>query len=383
MTGARAWRRTPAGSVTASVRFPPEWSVLGRLDWRRTAAFWRAALRDPVFDFAVLAGLAIGYFTLRRIWQVAQGQPVLALVLIAAAVGGLLMAQAYAGPGSKARRHLESGPFHLLVCAPGAMDRWMMARAVVAAGPVLGVAALVFASFDLLFGLGFAAAGVTGAAAWGAFTLMRPQPRPSAGRAAPDMARDPRPYRRRSPALVTAMAAQRRGPLPGLAAAVVLIALSAAAGALAARNNHSVAIGQYLAAAGVFLASTLLLPGGRLPGLLGQQPLGFLRLYVWLYAAPLAMAGSGGLAAGLMIGPGLAGGLQTASIALVAVFVLAWMHFLHRMIRSERNAGLSTGLEFVSALLMSAIEASLAPLWILARGMILVRAASRRRWLDR
>ena len=191
------------------------------------------------------------------------------------------------------------------------------------------------------------------------------------------------PYRRLPPALVTARAAQRRGPLPTLAAAIVLIALSAAAGALASRNNHSAAIGQYLAAAGVFLAATLLLPAGRLPGLLGQQPLGFLRLYGWLYGAPLALAAAGGFLAGVIVGPGLVGGLQTACIVVTAVFILAWMHFLHRMIRSERNAGLSTGLEFISALMMSAVEASLAPLWILARGAILVRSARRRRWLDR
>ena len=59
------------------------------------------------------------------------------------------------------------------------------------------------------------------------------------------------------------------------------------------------------------------------------------------------------------------------------------MNFLHRMIRSERNAPTATALEFLNALMLAAIETSLAPFYLLVRGLILVRAAGHRRWLDR
>ncbi len=116
--------------------------------------------------------------------------------------------------------------------------------------------------------------------------------------------------------------------------------------------------------------------------LLGREPVSFLTLFLWLYAAPLAVALVGGALAGA-VAAGPMQGLQAGVTGATGIFVLGWMHFLHRMIRSERNTALSTGLDFLNALLLSAVEVSLAPFYIALRGLILVRAASRRRWLDR
>lgn len=364
------------------MRLPAETVILARLEWRRVLAFWRNALRDPVFDFAVVAGLVVIYYTLRRAWHVAHGQPSLTLALLGAGFGVLLCAQVHPGPNSKLRQDLTNGPFHMLVCAPGVMDRWILTRDAVLCGAAITAMAIVLATFSPLFGLAFWLTTSLGAAGYAAFSTLPAPPRP-APTSTTKPPRQPSPYRHRSPLITIALAAQRRGPVPTWVIAAALVALSAAAGALAAANNHAPVIGQYVAAAGAFLAGALMLPGGRLPGILGQQPLSFLRLYAWLYAAPLAMAALGGLAGGLIVGLGPVGALETASISLVGLFVLGWMHFLTRMIRSERNTPFSTGLEFVGSLMMAAVENSLAPLFILARGVILVRAARRRRWLDR
>ena len=356
--------------------------ILARLEWRRVLAFWRNASRDLVFDFAVVAGLVVIYFTLRRAWHLAHGQPALTLALIGVGFGVLFCAQVHPGPNSKLRQDLTNGPFHMLVCAPGVMDRWILTRDAAICGVALTIMAIVLATFSPLFGLAFWLTASLGAAGYAAFSTLRPAPRP-AQTPKTRLAREAVPHRHRSPLITVALSAQRRGPVPTWIIAAGLVALSAAAGALAAANNHAPVIGQYIAGAGAFLTGALMLPGGRLPGILGQQPLSFLRLYGWLYAAPLTMAALGGFVGGLIVGLGPVGALETASISLVGLFVLGWMHFLTRMIRSERNTPLSTSLEFIGSLMMAAVENSLAPLFILARGVILVRAARRRRWLDR
>ena len=127
----------------------------------------------------------------------------------------------------------------------------------------------------------------------------------------------------------------------------------------------------------------MLFPRGSLPGLLGRQPLGLARLYLWLYAGPLIIAFLSGVAAGLIGCMGFGGGLETGVGAATGVFVISWFVFLHRLIRSGRRAGTAASLEFIGALIMAYVEASLGLLWLAGRGLILVRTAGRRRWLDR
>ena len=365
-----------------TLRLPLEISVLGRLEWRRCLAFWRGASRDLVFDFAVFVGLALGWAVLRRVWHVSHGQPTWLLTTLAIGFGAVLCWQVHAGSGSKVRQDLLTGPFHSLVIVPAAMTRWIAVRDVVLCAALILPMSLVWCGFNLLFGLGFLCFSVSGAAVVGLAGALWPS-RASRRGAAVERGVAPRPAQHWPAPLMIVVSSQRRGPVPPWLVALALTGVTALAGTLAARNNGSVAIGQYISAVGAFLAGALMLPSGRLPGMLGQQPLGFPRLFGWLYASPLCLAGVCGFVGGLIVGPGLIGAFQTASIAVVGLFILAWMHFLTRLIRSERNTGLSTALEFAGALMMSAVETSLAPLYILGRAAILVRAAQRRRWLDR
>ena len=355
--------------------------TLFRLDWLRFTHFWSRALRDPVFDIAVIAGLAIAFSALRRLWQAAAGASLWQVFAAGVAVGGLLAWQAFAGPGSRPRAMLESGPFHSLIAEPRAMTRWMLLRAVVIAAAVLVPSDLVLAVFDLRFGAVIACATALGVALFAAAAWLIParQANPASERARERPKAPTRPW----PAPITvARSSLRRGwAYGGLAPGVVLI-LGAVIGALAAHNNSSPAMGGAAATIAALIAAILLLPGGRLPSLLGREPVSFLTLFLWLYAAPLAVALVGGALAGA-VAAGPMQGLQAGVTGATGIFVLGWMHFLHRMIRSERNTALSTGLDFLNALLLSAVEVSLAPFYIALRGLILVRAASRRRWLDR
>jgi hypothetical protein len=359
---------------------PQAWRVLGRLELLRIAAFWRRAVTDLVFDFAVVGGLVIGWFALRQVWRGSQHTAPATLAVQALAAGAVLAWQLHPKRGSKPREQLQLGPFHLLVAGPRQMDRWMLARTAALCLALLGLAALVFATLDPLFGLGFLVLSMLGVGAYG---LVSPAlvGREQAVRATPIVTAG---SQRRWPAeLFIGITTRRRSPFASVIGTALLVVVGGLLGGLAARNNSQPALGQTFAAICAGLAGVAWLPGGRLPGVLGREPLGLIGLYVWLYAVPLGAALVGGLAGGVAAGEGPAMALQTASMSFTGVFVLAWMNFLHRMIRSERNAPTATALEFLNSLMLSAVETSLAPFYLLVRGVILVRAAGHRRWLDR
>ncbi|HWA61581.1 MAG TPA: hypothetical protein VG939_09405 [Caulobacteraceae bacterium] len=369
--------------MTAAPRVPAASDVatLLRLELLRVRAFWRFATRDVVFDLCVLAGLAFAYGALLREYSLLGHAPVALRLFLSAGAGGLLVFAVHAGPGSRARERLMAGPFHALVARRRRLDLWMAVRAVAGAAAVCALIATGLATVDAAAAVAFLVASIAGAAVAGAVVLLRP-----AGRSGEGGASGSRPRRRSGgghPALVIARAAFLRGRIPAGFVGLVLVVVGGAAGFLAARNNGAPELGLFVAAGAALAAGALMFPAGRLPGLLGQEPGSLGRLYLWLYAGPLAMAAAGGAAGGALAGLGPAGALETALTAAVGLAVVSWFFFLHRLIRSERHARLSAGLEFAGAAFLATDEVSLAPLWLAARGLVLVRAARRRRWLDR
>lgn len=359
--------------------------VLTRLEICRLRAFIRVAARDITFDLCVLVLLGIGYAAVRAAFHSLVAAPSWARLVIAYGVGVVLVFGAYGGAGSRDRARLLAGPFHALVREPRQMTLWLTIRALALSfGLILGVA-LAFASLDPVAAGVFLITAGAGAGSGGAVAWI---PRPGARRLAAGGVASSRVGRRSPwafghPALIIAMATLRRGPVsPGFVAAALLI-LGAGVGRMAARASPAPEIGYPIAAIAAVLAGATLFPRGKLPGLLGREPVGLLRVFAWLYAAPLTTALLGGAAAGLAAGSGWVAGIEAAVAAATALGIVALFAFLHRMIRSERGAPLSTALEFAAALTMAAVETSLGPVWLLARGLILARAARRRRWLDR
>jgi hypothetical protein len=354
---------------------------LARLEAYKVRAFWRFASRDLMFDVAVLVGCWIIGAAIRSLFVMAlHGTPPMRL-LLAGVSGPLLYLIAYSGAGARARERLRAGPFQLLVSAPGRMMRWMALRAYgyfLALGLAL---AAILASLDPVAAPIFlAVVSLTGAAVAVA-AAFRPEPRPAPLRT-PAATATPR-LALRYPVAILAAWTLRRGRVPAWVIAVGLTVLAGAASRLAVENNHAPAIGYAIGAIAAVAAGMSVFPGGAVPGLLGRQPLRLLTLYLWLYAAPLTTGLLAGVGAGLIGGLGPLIGLQVGVTAATGLVILSWFAFLHQLIRSQRQARLATTLEMAGAAFMASIELSLAPLWLLARGALLVRSARRRRWLDR
>lgn len=303
----------------------------------------------------------------------------LAALGLSAAFGITAFGIAYAS-----RRHrsaaLAEGPFFALVAEPNALSQWLVARSsaqAVAASVVLGA---VVTMIGPLQGVATCAAALVGVAGGAVVALAAPTPVPSTTTAVPRDLRSRRPGPAwMLPALVTVRVGRRSAAVLAISAT----ALGATATAFAVRNNEGPAFGYALAVSAASLTGAALLPRGRLPAFLGREPVGLFALYARLCWPVLAASAASGITCGLIGGLGVAGALETSIGAFTVLLVFSWFVFLHRMIRSERNTPLSVTMEVACAAIMAAVQLSLGPIWLGARGLILIRAAQRRRWLDR
>lgn len=356
---------------------------LARLEAWRIRAFWRFASRDLLFDAAVLVGFWIFGAAVRNLLSMALHGTVAMQLLLAAVAGPLLYLLAYSGAGAKARERLRAGPFQLLVAGPGRMMRWMAVRSfgyfLVLAVALTALLATLDPGAAPIF-LGMVSLGGAAVAVAAAF---RPEPQPAPLRARAGPAGAASALAPRGPVAIVALWALRRGRIPAGLTALAIVGLGGAASRLAVANNHAPQIGYAICAIAAVLAGMAVFPGGRLPGLLGRQPIKLPALYLWLYTAPLAVALTGAVAGSLIGGLAPVTSLQVGGTAVTGLFVLSWFVFLHRLIRSERHAATSAGLDLAGAAFMASVELSLAPLWLLARAVLLTRVAGRRRWLDR
>ncbi|MFO1014956.1 MAG: hypothetical protein U1E50_14455 [Caulobacteraceae bacterium] len=355
-------------------------SILTRLEAARLAAFWRYASRDWVFVLGVLAAIPLVAAGAREgLRPVLQGSAVQQAVVFAG-----LGAVSFLGlmRGAEPRKtKLNEGPFHAFVRDRRQVARWMVARSAAWAAVIDVLLTTLIFSMKPASGLTGGGAFLAGALVVGLWLIAAPER---------DATRTLRidPHQRfgggsGQHVLTIIVLSSLRGRWLMALLSLALIAAGGLAAGLAARNNHSPGLGYILCTLVGFLAGAVLQPRAKLTKLAGQQPLTLIGLFARLYALPLGVAAAGGLTAALVAGLGIVIGLQAALGAFTAMLVLGWIAFLHRMIRSARNANQGAVLEFGGMLLLSSIEASLAPLWIAARALILVRAARRGRWLDR
>lgn len=160
-------------------------------------------------------------------------------------------------------------------------------------------------------------------------------------------------------------------------------ALAAAAGGLALHNNDSAAAGAIVAGGGcALLGAGLGAPDPAVMRLLGPTPAGLGRLWrmAVLPGAAATLTGTG--AACLLAGTGVAIALPVAVAAGGAVLVAASLVALHGLFRTERLAGVATAADLGAAGLLAATVGPAALAWAAVRGVLLVRAARRRRWSD-
>lgn len=372
--------------------------ILARLEIIKVRAFWRMALRDPGFDGAVVIGILIGIAALVRLFKAALAQPPALAFCLAFGVGWLLYRQLYPGERSGVRTSLTAGPLHSLVVEPRQMARWLLLRTSVMAAIAALLSAGVLAWVNLqAAGLYLAAmslgAGVTAGLTYrretaparpvrkaGTLKAVRLRGRGTAVSRGTD-----RPQRRAHPLLVLAWLTLRRRKL-GLPAGVwaaALLVIDGLAAALAAHNNDNPALGVSLASIAALGAGLLLLPAGPIVALLGREPSRLGRLYLQLYALPFVVGVLGGVLVTLCAGLGPVLALEVGVSVLAGLALITAFAFLGRLTHSQRLARTSTILEFVAAIILSAIQVSLAPLWLVIRGVILARQAGRMRWLDR
>ncbi len=341
-------------------------ATLLRLEYLNARAFWRTASRDVVFMGAVVLAALVAIAVLLRLdTLVAQGLPPALAMLTSAGAGAALFAWLYPKERSRALTVLADGPFYPLIAGRPALILWLAVRTSLLQAPIVLFAALVVATRTLPGAAGFALAAWLGGALAGLLWL-RP-PAPAAGPAAPGQ-RVARPPMSRTARHVSVGA---------------VFALGALAAATAAHNNDSPAIGIALASGATLAGALILGPSGPVTAFAGREPPSLPMVFFRLHGPALVYALLAGAACGLIARVGVFAAIVIGfdSAALAGLY-FAYL-FLHRMIRSQRNASLSLSADASGALMVSAVQTSLGVIWLVVRAVFLVRAARRRRWFDR
>lgn len=335
--------------------------TLGRLEWLKARAFWRIAARDPVFMFAVFAGLTIAWFSARRLYQLASHETPALAVLVSTLAGAGVFWALY--PGPRSLRGLIAGPFFPLVADGRMLARWLVARTAGFHLLTITLLSVAFASVDVGGAGVFLLAALSGGALAGLAKLRRPAA--AAAQAASGGVQKPKARR------------------PRHIASAAIGGLGAVAGLLATRNNDAPAMGLAVNMIAALAAALIVTPSGALTAFTGRERPSLVWVFLRLHGLSLIIAGPGAFAMGLVAGLGPVGGAEVAVGALTFTALIQIFLFLHRMIRSVRNASLSLSTEIGAALLAAAVQISLAPIWLVVRAFFLIRAARRRRWLDR
>jgi hypothetical protein len=358
--------------------------VLVRLDVLQLRAIVRGLLREPV-AVAGIAGIAAAFVaTSWRFSLAARSAPASAPIFVAVGAAlafGFVHAGLRGGPAESVAR----GPFGPLLL-PGVSAAWLALRAVACLVPFVLLASLGALVAGPRTALTLAASALGGLAVAAVAHLgVRRSPRPQS--------RDHRRVRasqsigvrggRADPLLIVTWAYLRRrmGRVPVYLLVAGCFALASAAAAIARTNSNADTASAVVLGLSVPALQMLARVDARLIQLLGHEPISLTRLlgrllgFVGIGVTGLALAA---LAASIGLD-------RAAALALVGGLGLALYlthGVLHALVRRHTVAAAAASLDFGASVALPLIT-PWAAIWPLVRLPMLVRAARRRRWLQK
>ncbi len=360
-------------------------AVLVRLDVFQLSAVVRGLLRDPVV-VAGIAGVAAAFVVAAwRFSLAARSAPDSAQIFVAVGAA-LAFGLVHAGLRGSPAESVARGPFGPLLLAPGVSRVWLVLRAAACLIPVILLAGVGALGAGPDTALALAASALGGLAVAAVVHLgVRPSPRSQrSDRRRVRLARSigVRGGRAHPLAIVTWAYLRRRiAGVPVYLLVAGCFALAGGAGVIARTNSNADTASAVVLVLSIPALQRLAQVDARLIQLLGHEPIGLARQLahvlgpVGIGATGLAFAAiAAGIGADRALALALAGGLGLALYLTYSV--------LHALVRSRTVAAAAASMDFGASVALPLLT-PWAVIWPLVRLPMLVRAARRRRWLQK